>query len=99
RSIRKIVLARSNDTAPPVVRITTPTASPSYNAPNSPLALSGTVTDEGPIVQMRWGNDRGGSDEVALTTPWKIPVISLQPGLNNLTVTAWDANGNAGSAS
>jgi uncharacterized protein (TIGR03437 family) len=98
-AIRKIVSARSSDTAPPLLRITTPTTSPNYTAPNSPLALSGTVTDEGPIVQMRWINDRGGGGEAELTTLWKIPVVPLQPGLNNLTVTAWDANGNAGSTS
>src|SRR5262249_43461578 len=69
-----------------------------YTAPNAVLDLRGTAADNGTVVSVRWSNDRGGSGAANGTTSWTIPGIGLQPGLNNLTVTAWDVSGNASSA-
>jgi hypothetical protein len=40
-----------------------------------------------------WSNDRGGSGTATGTTNWTISNIPLQPGVNNITVTATDAQG------
>jgi uncharacterized protein (TIGR03437 family) len=96
--IRKIVPAASLDNATPTVRITAPTTSAFFTAPNSPLTLSGAATDDRAVVAVRWSNDRGGGGEALGKTAWTIPSISLQNGLNNLRVTAWDASGKTSSA-
>jgi uncharacterized protein (TIGR03437 family) len=96
--IRKLINGVPNDTAPPTLAITSPVTGPTYTAPNAVLSLNGTAADNGSVVAVRWSNDRGGSGAAAGTTTWVTPGIGLQPGLNNLTVTAWDVSGNAASA-
>jgi uncharacterized protein (TIGR03437 family) len=96
--IRKIVAATNGDTAAPAVAITAPTSNPVFATANGALALGGTASDNGNVAVVRWSNDRGGSGAALGTTAWTIPTAALQPGVNNITVTAWDANGNAGSA-
>jgi uncharacterized protein (TIGR03437 family) len=95
--IRKLVNALADDATPPTVAISEPLG-PNYTAPNAALDLRGTATDNGTVVAVRWSNDRGGSGTASGTTSWTITGVGLQSGLNNLTVTAWDANGNAASA-
>ncbi len=96
--IRKIVAAAGGDTTAPVVTITAPTSGPSFTTGDGAFALSGTASDNGNVAVVRWSNNRGGSGAASGTNAWTIPSVSLQPGVNNITVTAWDANGNAGSA-
>ncbi|MBI1765195.1 MAG: hypothetical protein HYR56_27600 [Acidobacteria bacterium] len=96
--IRKLINGVPNDTTPPTLAITNPVTGPTYTAPNAALSLSGTASDNGSVVAVRWSNDRGGSGAAAGTTNWLITGIGLQPGLNNLTVTAWDVSGNTASA-
>ena len=96
--VRTILNALTTDTVAPTVQITAPTNMPTFTATDNPLGLSGSAADNGAIVLVRWSNDRGGSGQAAGTTSWAIPSISLQRGVNNLTVTAWDSNGNANSA-
>jgi hypothetical protein len=45
-----------------------------------------------------WSNSRGGSANASGTTAWNIPSLTLQPGVNLLTVTARDAAGNSAAA-
>jgi len=94
--IRRIVNALSGDTIAPTVTFT-PTI-PSSLLPANPIAVSGTANDNGSVTLVRWSNDRGGSGTAIGTTAWTIPSVTLLPGVNNITVTAWDASGNAGSA-
>ena len=62
------------------------------------LNLSGVSADNSGVFQVRWSNDRGGSGVAAGTASWIVQNITLLSGLNNITVTAWDANGNSASA-
>ncbi len=96
--IRTVVAAAPNDAALPTVAITAPVSTPTHTATASPLALAGTATDNVGIAFVRWSNDRGGSGQAFGTTAWTVPAVSLQPGVNNITVTAWDSSGNANSA-
>ncbi|MBL8189457.1 MAG: hypothetical protein JNK38_15715 [Acidobacteria bacterium] len=96
--IRRIINALSGDTVLPTVAISSPAPAGSFTATTNPIALSGTATDNGAVTIVRWSNDRGGSGVAIGTAAWTIPSVTLLPGVNNLTITAWDASGNAGSA-
>lgn len=78
------------------------------SAPVASLALGGTVTDDLAIRFVRWQNDRGGRGTAQLTWDvlsgdyrsgykwrirWWAPAIPLQPGVNQITVTAEDIKG------
>ncbi len=96
--IRKLVNGLAGDVTPPTVAISDPTAGGTFNATNAALDLRGTASDNGTVVAVRWSNDRGGSGAASGTTSWTVTGIGLQPGINNITVTAWDVSGNAASA-
>src|SRR5262249_21046003 len=99
RRVRKLTAAVMNDTTPPTVAITAPTSSPTFTTTSGSLSLIGTATDDAGVTQLRWNNDSGGAGVACGTTAWGIQNITLLAGLNNITVTAWDANGNSGQAS
>lgn len=96
--VRKLVAAVMNDSAPPTVAITTPTSSGTFTTANGALNLGGTAADNTEVLQVRWSNDRGGSGVATGAASWSVQSVTLLPGLNNITITAWDANGNAGQA-
>jgi len=81
------------DTTLPVVSISGPTTSSS-----TPLSISGTASDNIGVTQVTWANDRGGSGNATGTAGWSASGIALQSGANNITVTAYDAAGNKGTA-
>src|SRR5437764_457476 len=91
------VTVANADTTAPTVAITTPTASPTYTASSSALALGGTAADNVGVTQVTWANDRGGTGTATGTatgtTSWTAGGIVLQAGANLLTVTARDAAG------
>lgn len=91
--------ADNGDQTAPTIQINAPTNAAAFSATNTPLALGGAAADNTGVAVVQWSNDRGGSGSATGTTAWTIPQIALQPGLNNLTATAWDANGNSSSAS
>jgi hypothetical protein len=77
-------------------------------APVASLALGGTATDDLAMRFVRWQNDRGGRGTAQLTWDvlsgdyrsgykwrirWRAPAIPLQPGVNQITVTAEDIKG------
>ncbi|MDX2031955.1 MAG: BACON domain-containing carbohydrate-binding protein [Blastocatellia bacterium] len=97
--IRTVLTTITADAVPPVIAIASPTSGSAYAAPSSPLAISGTAADATGVAVVRWANDRGGSGTALGTTNWSIPGVSLQPGVNNITVTAWDPTGNPASVS
>ena len=84
------------DTTPPTVTITSPTTSPTYSTTNVTIGLAGSATDNVGVTQVTWTNSRGGSGIASGTTSWSVGSVSLQSGLNLLTVKAFDAAGNAG---
>jgi len=101
--IRKIVAMESGDKESPVVTIIPPTGgggagNVAFNATSGAINLGGTATDNNAVVAVRWNNNRGGDGFAFGTAAWTIPLVALRGGNNIITVTAWDANGNAGSA-
>jgi uncharacterized protein (TIGR03437 family) len=96
--VRKLVFAAANDGAAPTVAINSPTSSATFTTTSGALNLGGTAADNVGVLQVRWSNDRGGSGVAAGTTSWNVQNVVLLAGLNNLTVTALDANGNSASA-
>ncbi len=95
--VRRIVYAAAMDNILPTIAINQPIPTPENPAQNGFGALSGIASDNVGVFLVRWSNDRGGSGVAAGTTSWSVSNIPLQNGPNNLTVTAWDANGNAAS--
>ncbi|HZS06765.1 MAG TPA: hypothetical protein VFD58_18150 [Blastocatellia bacterium] len=96
--IRRLMPLSIADSTPPVVTITAPTSGPTWTTLGGTIYLSGTATDNALLTQVVWQNDRGGSGLFSGTLSAWATNITLQPGLNNLTVTAWDVAGNKGSA-
>ena len=85
------------DIEPPQVFITAPVALPQFQTTNSTLTLGGGAADDsGQVSRVIWSNDRGGGGVAQGTTDWLVSAVTLQPGTNVLTVTAFDAEGNAG---
>jgi hypothetical protein len=87
------VTRTTGDTTAPSVTITTPTTATSYTTTSATLNLGGTASDNVGVTQVSWTNDRGGSGTASGTTNWTASV-TLQNGVNVLTVTARDAAGN-----
>jgi len=77
----------------PVVRITTPTTATTFSASAAALSLGGTASDNVGVRQVTWSNSLGGSGTATGTTNWSAS-IGLRKGLNLLTITARDADGN-----
>lgn len=77
----------------PAVAITSPNSDP-FATGTSPLALSGTASDNAALALVRWSNAAtgGGGTADGLGT-WSASV-ALAPGANAVTVTAVDASGN-----
>ena len=84
--------------AAPIVTITTPTTAETYTQATDTLTLMGTATVvSGSVVQVQWSNDRGGSGIAVGTSTWTVSGISLQVGVNIITVTAMDNLGDTSS--
>src|SRR5262249_16823992 len=99
RSFTVIQSARK-DESPPVVTITSPTSKARFITTSATVNLSGAATDDTEVVSFEWSNNRGlrGYQNVVGKSPWSLNDVSLYPGLNNITVTARDPFGRAGSA-
>lgn len=83
------------DVGAPTITITEPTEDPIYYTESNSIILSGTASDDVRIDSVRWSNDRGGSGACTGTDSWTANV-TLQPGRNEITVTATDEAGNSG---
>jgi hypothetical protein len=85
----------------PTVTITDPTTDPAFTATSLFVTLAGTAADDGTIQQVRWTSDRGFSGTAVLAqgvgaTQWFANSVQLRPGVNVLTVSATDNDGNNG---
>lgn len=90
---------RLNDVNNPTLSIISPTANPHIQTNGSPVALIGVASDNQAVTRVVWENNRGGSGEAQGTTSWSISGVPLAPGLNVITVTAFDGAGLSGSDS
>jgi hypothetical protein len=84
------------DTTVPTATISGPTSATTYSTGTSPLAVSGTASDNVGVTQVTWANDRGGNGTATGTTSWSAS-MALQSGANVITVTVRDAAGNTAS--
>lgn len=85
------------DTTPPTITISAPTSNPTFdNGASATIDLGGTAADNTAVAAVTWVNDRGGSGTASGTSSWNIAGISLQVGINAITVTATDSNNNTG---
>lgn len=84
------------DTIAPSVTITSPTTDPTYTVTDPIIVLSGTASDNVEVSQVVWDNNRTESGTATGTTSWTASEIGLRPGLNVITVTAYDTAGNIG---
>ena len=82
------------DTTAPSVSVTGPT-----QTTNAAVTLSGTASDNVAVTAVTWVNDRGGSGTAQGTAAWTAANVSLQEGVNTITVTATDGAGNSGTDS
>lgn len=77
--------------ADPTVTITSPAAE--SDTTDSTIALSGTAADDVSVTGVTWANSlTGGSGSATGTTSWSIASVSLNEGLNPITVTASDGS-------
>ncbi len=88
----------AGDTQAPTVKITFPTANATLITSAGLLSLEGTAADNTRVTHLFWSNDRGGGGRAFGTTDWFADDIPLQVGVNKITMTAFDGNGNVGSA-
>src|SRR5882672_11487998 len=98
-TVSRVASGSGVDAGLPTVTITTPTTNPTFSTSSPTLTLGGTASDAVGVTQVTWVNDRGGSGTATGTTSWTASGISLQTGVNVLTVTARDAAGNLATAS
>jgi large repetitive protein len=82
------------DTNPPTITITSHSTGTTIEVSAAFLALLGTASDNGTLVTVVWSNPATGkSGTVEGLSPWNVDLV-LAPGLNVITVAAFDAAGN-----
>lgn len=89
-------ILRLKDVDKPTLAITSPTVNSTYATTNSTFSIGGTATDDKAVARVTWVNDRGGGGIAQGTTTWTITNLLLAAGVNRVTITAEDANGNLG---
>lgn len=84
------------DTEDPTVSISSPSSSDT-----AVISITGTASDNQALAGITWSNNKGGSGTATNVsgdwTSWSIGTITLQEGVNTITVTAQDEAGNSGS--
>jgi len=85
----------TNDAAAPTIAIANPTSGPTFVTTNATINLSGTASDNTGVSLITWVNYGSGFIGTASgTTSWSISSIQLQPGANDIWLTAFDLAGN-----
>ncbi len=81
---------------PPTVAITNPTTRATWTTTNRTLNLKGRAAAVGGLVRVEASNARAERDRLcAGTANWSCDGLTLYPGSNLITVTAYDAKANA----
>ena len=88
------IVLRIKDLDKPIVTITSPTPNSDYETNQSTVQISGISSDSQGVVRVTWENNRGGGGVALGTTSWSAANILLAAGVNLITVTAEDAQGN-----
>jgi hypothetical protein len=82
------------DYVPPSVSITSPTSGSTFATNSGTISIGGTASDNVGVTQVVWSNDQGGGGTATGISNWSVDSIVLQPGDNDISVTAMDAAGN-----
>jgi hypothetical protein len=84
------------DAVNPVVTITGPTSSATYSTSTATMTLAGTASDNVAVTTVSAANAASGASAITIsgTTSWT-GTVTLVSGLNNITVTVFDATGNS----
>ena len=90
---------KSQDQEKPALTITQPTTESNYTSNTSTITIGGTVSDNTVVAELTWENDRGSTGSITINDNWNYSNISLQPGMNNITITAKDGDGNTSTQS
>jgi hypothetical protein len=98
---QSILVTRNVESAPtdrtaPALEITSP-GSASILVTAAQIDLRGTASDNTGVVGVRWTSSAGGSGVATGTQSWQALSVPLLVGTNKITVSAYDAAGNAGS--
>ncbi|MGH9939104.1 MAG: hypothetical protein ACREAM_22925, partial [Blastocatellia bacterium] len=93
-----ITQAGAGDTPPPALTITSPSNTGVFTTSAATVNLRGAAESASGVAVLTWRNDRGGSGYAGGANIWSIENIPLQPGVNDLTITAYDNLGRASSA-
>lgn len=92
-SATAITIIGAGDSTLPTISITAPSGNATVTSPNYTL-FAGTAADNVGVTSVTWSNSTGGTGTATGTTSWTIPVITLQPGDNIISVQSRDAAGN-----
>jgi hypothetical protein len=86
------------DTSAPTVTIQGPTSADTFSTTSNVITLGGSFSDDRGVTAITWVNDREGIPRVVSmgATSWSVSSVTLQSGINVITVTAQDATGNSG---
>ena len=82
-----------SDIIDPIITITSPNTT-LLNTANNTVSIVAQASDNIDVTSVTWSNDRGGSGNATEIIDWSVPIITLQTGLNVITLTAFDAAGN-----
>ena len=96
--VTRYSLIPASDPEKPQVQITGPNPAEVFVTPQNYALIRGTASDNLKITHVTWSNDRGFSGTTTGTTSWTVDFLWLRPGMNNITVTAWDIKGNSATA-
>ena len=88
----------TNDLNEPSITITSPTSGATFVTTNETVNLGGTASDNIGVSLITWENFGYGVGTASGTTSWQINGIQLQPGANDIWLTAYDFAGNEGYA-
>jgi hypothetical protein len=94
RLVTGVGIGTAADTIAPSLTISSPTANATLVTGSPTLTLGGSASDNVGVTQVTWASDRGGSGVATGTATWTTGTITLQSGLNTLSVTARDAANN-----
>lgn len=79
----------------PTVTITNPTRSASWTTTNAAVTIRGRASGFGGLTRIEISNTRAERNQICTgTTNWSYEGLSLYPGLNTITVTAYDTYNN-----
>ncbi len=100
RVSRQIVVIREPiaPEPPASIRVLSPAASGRFRTEQSTVVLSGVAGPPGKVSRISWASSRGSGGSIQGADSWTTSPVTLEPGVNLITVTATDHRGQTASA-